>query len=47
MTIDLKVASDEKLLPTSEHPFDHFMVISLVERANPSIKKGLMKVIDK
>ena len=30
MTIDAKAANDKSLVPTSEHPFDHFMVVGQI-----------------
>lgn len=32
MTIEIECATKEFLLPTAEHPFDHFMVVTLIKK---------------
>ena len=32
MTVEIKVANSNFLLPTSDHPFDHFMIVTLINR---------------
>jgi hypothetical protein len=32
MTIEIECATKQFLLPTAEHPFDHFMVVTLINK---------------
>ena len=32
MTIEIECATKEFLLPTPQHPFDHFMVVTLINK---------------